>query len=90
MSGASDIGVTVGDFATARVDRTFTLAYLIRNMIINLTTQEDQVACFPNAAAHLAPGEFFVGLDVGWGEWYFAPGGRMGHRPGIDDGELPF
>src|ERR1700685_2581697 len=29
--GASDIGVTIGDFATTRVDRTFSLAYLVYN-----------------------------------------------------------
>src|ERR671934_1859815 len=44
--GAERIGVTVGDFATASVDETFTLAYLVFNTINNLTTQEAQVACF--------------------------------------------
>jgi len=58
--GASDIGVTIGDFATTRVDRTFSLAYLVYNTITNLTTQEDQVACFRNVAAQLEPGGCFV------------------------------
>ena len=58
--GADDIGVTVGDFATANVAGTFTLAYLVRNTIMNLTTQDEQVACFRNAAAHLEPGGCFV------------------------------
>ncbi len=58
--GAEAIGVTVGDFATARVDGTFTLAYLVRNTIMNLTTQDEQVACFANVAAHLEPGGCFV------------------------------
>jgi SAM-dependent methyltransferase len=58
--GAADIGVTVGDFATANVAGTFTLAYLVRNTIMNLTTQDEQVACFRNAAAHLEPGGCFV------------------------------
>ena len=58
--GADDIGVTVGDFATADVAGTFTLAYLVRNTIMNLTTQDEQVACFRNAAAHLEPGGCFV------------------------------
>lgn len=58
--GSERIGVTVGDFATARVDGTFTLAYLVRNTITNLTTQDEQVACFANVAAHLRPGGTFV------------------------------
>jgi 16S rRNA A1518/A1519 N6-dimethyltransferase RsmA/KsgA/DIM1 with predicted DNA glycosylase/AP lyase activity len=51
--GADDIGVTIGDFATATVSGTFGLAYLVRNTIMNLTTQDAQVQCFCNAAAHL-------------------------------------
>ena len=58
--GADDIGVTTGDFATSKVAGTFTLAYLVRNTITNLTTQDEQVACFRNVAAHLEPGGYFV------------------------------
>lgn len=58
--GGRDVAVTVGDFATTRVDGTFTLVYLVANTITNLTTQEEQVACFRNAAAHLGPGGLFV------------------------------
>jgi SAM-dependent methyltransferase len=58
--GAEQIGVTIGDFATTRVDGTFGLAYLVANTIMNLTTQEEQVACFRNVAAHLEPGGCFV------------------------------
>jgi SAM-dependent methyltransferase len=58
--GADAIGVTIGDFATTRVDGTFSLAYLVFNTIMNLTTQDAQVACFANAAAHLEPGGCFV------------------------------
>jgi len=58
--GSEVIGVTIGDFATARVDGTFSLAYLVFNTIMNLTTQEAQVACFANVAAHLSPGGCFV------------------------------
>ena len=57
---AGGIGVTVGDFATTRVDGAFRLVYLVFNTITNLTTQEEQVACFRNAAAHLEPGGHFV------------------------------
>jgi SAM-dependent methyltransferase len=62
--GGESIGVTIGDFATTRVDGTFTVAYLVYNTINNLTTQDAQVACFRNAAAHLAAGGHFV-VEVG-------------------------
>jgi SAM-dependent methyltransferase len=58
--GSESIGVTIGDFATTTVDATFTLVYLVRNTIMNLTTQDEQVRCFRNAAAHLEPGGCFV------------------------------
>jgi SAM-dependent methyltransferase len=58
--GGADIGVTIGDFAAARVGGTFSVAYLVFNTIMNLTTQELQVACFRNVAAHLEPGGCFV------------------------------
>src|SRR5580698_570989 len=58
--GADDIDVTIGDFATTRVDGTFRLANLVRNTIMNLTTQEEQVDCFRNVAGQLEPGGCFV------------------------------
>jgi SAM-dependent methyltransferase len=58
--GGSAIPVALGDMATTRVDGSFALVYLIRNTILNLTTQDAQVACFANAAAHLDPGGCFV------------------------------
>jgi SAM-dependent methyltransferase len=62
--GGDRIGVTIGDFATTRVEGTFSLAYLVFNTINNLTTQDGQVACFENVAAHLEPGGRFV-IEVG-------------------------
>jgi SAM-dependent methyltransferase len=62
--GAERIEVTIGDFATTRVEGAFSLAYLVFNTINNLTTQDDQVACFENVAAQLAPGGCFV-IEVG-------------------------
>jgi SAM-dependent methyltransferase len=58
--GADQIGVTIGDFSTTTVDDTFSLAYLVANTIMNLTTQDEQVACFRNVAAQLEPGGRFV------------------------------
>ena len=58
--GGESIDVTIGDFSTTRVDGSFSLVYLVYNTIGNLTTQDAQVACFRNAAAHLEPGGCFV------------------------------
>ena len=58
------IEVTIGDMATTRVDGRFRLVYLVFNTIGNLTTQEQQVACFANAAAHLEPSGCFL-IEVG-------------------------
>ncbi|KUO08398.1 class I SAM-dependent methyltransferase [Streptomyces sp. DSM 15324] len=54
------IPVVVGDMATTRAPGTYTLVYLVFNTISNLLTQAEQVACFRNAARHLAPGGRFV------------------------------
>ena len=74
-AGADAIGVTVGDFATATADGTFSVAYLVFNTIMNLTTQAAQVACFRNAAAHLVPGGRFV-IEVGVPELQRLPPGE--------------
>jgi SAM-dependent methyltransferase len=57
---AEQIGVTIGDFATTTVEGQFSVAYLVFNTVMNLTTQDEQVACFQNVAAHLEPGGCFV------------------------------
>jgi SAM-dependent methyltransferase len=62
---ARRIDVTIGDMATTRVEGSFRLVYLVFNTIGNLTTQDQQVACFANAAAHLEPGgRFVIEVDV--------------------------
>lgn len=58
--GGDRISTTVGDASTTRIPGTFRLAYIVWNTIMNLTTQEEQVACFQNVAAHLEPGGSFV------------------------------
>jgi SAM-dependent methyltransferase len=62
--GGDEVGVTIGDFATTTVDGAFSVAYLIFNTIMNLTTQAEQVACFRNVASHLEPGGCFL-IEVG-------------------------
>jgi trans-aconitate methyltransferase len=54
--GAERIEAMVGDMAATRVDGEFSLVYLVFNTIFNLVTQDGQVACFENAAAHLRSG----------------------------------
>src|ERR687892_240190 len=58
--GGKAIDVTIGDMATTKVRGSFSVVYLVANTIGNLTTQEAQVACFRNVAAHLEPGGCFV------------------------------
>lgn len=77
--GGQDIPVTMGDFATTKVDGTFSLAYLVFNTILNLTTQDEQVACFVNVAEHLAAGGFFV-IEVGVPDLQRLPPGES-YRP---------
>jgi SAM-dependent methyltransferase len=62
--GAEQVAVTIGDFATTTVEDRFSVAYLLFNTIMNLTTQDEQIACFQNVAAHLEPGGCFV-IEVG-------------------------
>ena len=58
--GADRIAVTIGDFSSTRVDGTFSVVYLVRNTITNLTSQDAQVDCFRTTAEHLGPGGHFV------------------------------
>lgn len=58
--GEDEIPVVMGDMATTRAEGEFSLVYLVFNTISNLLTQDEQVACFENAARHLAPGGRFV------------------------------
>lgn len=58
--GGDGIHVTFGDIATTRAPGSFNLVYMPFNVVTNLLTQAEQVACFQNAAAHLEPGGFVV------------------------------
>jgi SAM-dependent methyltransferase len=82
---AHSIDVTMGDMATTRVVGSFRLVYLVYNTIGNLTTQDRQVACFANAAAHLEAGGCFV-IEVGVPDLRCLPPGEdarvFAHSPG--------
>ncbi|MGV9324092.1 class I SAM-dependent DNA methyltransferase [Streptosporangium sandarakinum] len=58
--GGDRVPVTLGDFSTTRVDGEFGLVVLAYNTIYALPSQDAQVDCFRNAAAHLVPGGRFV------------------------------
>ena len=58
--GSERITVTQGNFAEVPVDGKFSLVYIIFNTLFALSSQDEQVQCFRNVAAHLAPGGCFV------------------------------
>ena len=58
--GGAQIAVTMGDFADVAVPSAYRLIYVVFNTLFNLLTQEDQVRCFENVAAHLADDGSFV------------------------------
>jgi SAM-dependent methyltransferase len=82
---AQRVAVTIGDMTTTRVEGSFTLVYLVFNTIGNVFTQENQVACFRNAAAHLEPGGCFL-IEVGVPDLRRLPPGEdalvFSHAPG--------
>ena len=82
--GASDVAVTIGDFASTVVEGKFSLVYLVYNTIINLTEQEAQVACFRNAARHLEPGGCFV-IEVFVPRLRQVPSGEANHAYDISE-----
>jgi SAM-dependent methyltransferase len=74
-AGSERLRLVEGDMATTRVHGEFALVYLVYNTITNLLTQEEQVACFGNAARHLRPGGAFV-VEVGVPELRRLPPGE--------------
>jgi SAM-dependent methyltransferase len=58
--GGDRIPVTMGDFADMPVTGDYRLIYVVFNTLFNLLTQEDQMRCFENVAAHLTDDGSFV------------------------------
>ena len=58
--GGDAISVTIGDFADVPAPGAYRLIYVVWNTLFNLLTQEDQVRCFENVAAHLTDDGSFV------------------------------
>lgn len=82
--GAESMQIAIGDMTTTRVKGSFKLVYLVWNGIMNVTTQDEQVAVFENAAAHLESGGYFV-VEVGVPKQDRSPTGEPGHVFAMDD-----
>jgi SAM-dependent methyltransferase len=87
--GSDPIDVTIGDFATAKVEGAFSLVYLVANTIMNLTTQDEQVACFENASAHLRSGGRFL-IEVIVPGWQRLPPGERFQAFDVSPNHLGF
>jgi len=86
-AGPDDIPVVVGDMASTRVPGEFALVYLVFNTISNLLTQQEQVACFANAAAHLRPGGHFL-VELGIPDLRSLPPGQAAYPFDVTDHHL--
>ncbi len=75
--GADTVPVTIGDMTTTRVPGRFELVYLVANSIMNVTTQEDQLAVLANAADHIGPAGCFV-VEVIVPQLRSVPAGEIG------------
>lgn len=75
--GGADLPVTIGDMTSATADGPFDLVYLVFNTLVNVTTQDEQVAVFANAARHLQPGGRFV-VELGVPSLREMPPGQRG------------
>ena len=58
--GGADLAVEIGDFADVPVSDSYRLIFVVWNTLFNLLTQERQVRCFENVAAHLTDDGSFV------------------------------
>ena len=76
--GADRITSTVADMTATRLCSDASLVYLVFNTIGNLRSQQQQVACFRNAAAHLRSGGRFV-VENGVPQLRRLPGGATGN-----------
>jgi hypothetical protein len=68
--GAEKIAVTMGNFADVAVPHTYRLIYVVFNTLFNLLTQDEQVRCFENVAAHLTEDGVFVVEGEVPTDWY--------------------
>jgi len=58
--GAEEIDVRMGSFADVDIEGEFQLVYIVFNTFFALLSQEEQVRCFRNVAAHLTSSGCFL------------------------------
>lgn len=87
--GPEELPAIEGDMATASVPGEFALVYLVFNTIMNLKTQDEQVACFANAARHLRPGGHFV-IECMVPRLRSLPPGQLAHPFEVSEAHLGF
>ncbi len=68
--GGDRLSVTMGNYADVDVSGTYRLVYIVANSLSNLLTQDEQVHCFENVAAHLTEDGSFV-LEAGVPSWLY-------------------
>ncbi|MGO9080033.1 MAG: methyltransferase domain-containing protein [Streptosporangiaceae bacterium] len=81
--GADAVPVTIGDMTSTRVPGMFRLVYLVASTIMNVTTQDEQLAVFASAAAPLQPGGCFV-VEVEVPQLRRVPPGQTGWVLALD------
>jgi hypothetical protein len=85
--GADEVPVTIGDMSKTRVPGHFQPVYLVADTIVNVTTQEQQIAVFANAAAHLQPAGTFV-LELIVPQLRRVPPGDVARVLGLDQEDV--
>lgn len=68
--GGDDLAIVQGDMTRARLPARYRLVYLVFNTLFNVLTQDGQVRCSQNAAAHMADDGCFVVEAVTPGQFY--------------------
>ena len=86
--GGDRLTVTMGDFAEVAVEGTYRLVFVVFNTLFNLLTQDDQVRCFVNVAAHLTEDGVFVVEAAVPGDLYRLPNDQYVAAERIEAGEV--
>lgn len=86
--GGDQLEVTLGDFADVGVPGSYRLIYIVFNTLFNLLTQDDQVRCFENVAAHLTADGLFVVEGGVPAEWYRLRNNQYVDLEAIDAGSV--
>jgi hypothetical protein len=86
--GAGKLIITMGNFADVAVPNNYRLIYLVFNTLFNLLTQDEQVRCFNNVAAHLTDDGIFVVEGEVPADWYRLRNNQYVDLEGIEVGNV--